>query len=108
MFLWDDVELILPTPILLEIFCSIGSGEFCPPSFHDLKDSAEVALLSLLLNIFFPLFKKVLFLIEVIKLQGLAMIDPSPVWQAFYKAEVTQPEPLHGKSGFMFPMPVLK
>lgn len=77
---------LLPSPILMEISNPMKSGELCPLRSHDLKYSAEVALLSLLLHMgfiylfIFGLFWKVLFLLEVSKLQGLAMIDPRPTW----------------------------
>lgn len=50
---------LFPSLILMEISNPFGSGELCPPRTQDLKYNAEVALLSLLLNMdfFLPLLE---------------------------------------------------
>ena len=66
--------------ILTEIFGPVRKEELCPQSSHDLKYNAQVALFPLLLNVgFLPLLEGS-FLMEESKLQGLAVIDPSPMW----------------------------
>lgn len=53
--MWDS---FFPAFILMEISSPMGSGELCPLRSHDLKYNADMALLSLLLNMgFLPLLE---------------------------------------------------